>query len=171
MADVDNCFIDQGLELLRPQLCERFLVVLPLLLNFSKTFDIVFHSHFLFSAVIFVVDSTNLERIPEAHEELAKLMAEKRLKDALLLVYVNKQVKCAFSVLQVQGKTNFNLPVPSLLVLTPYTGGGGGEGSGRTPFYLKNRCPHEHEILHGIRKIVKHPRNVKVSYIVINWLP
>lgn len=42
--------------------------------------------------VIFVIDSTNIERISEAHEELAKLMAEKRLKDALLLIYANKQV-------------------------------------------------------------------------------
>ena len=31
----------------------------------------------------------------EAHEELAKLMAEKRLKDALILVLANKQV-CLF---------------------------------------------------------------------------
>ena len=42
--------------------------------------------------MIFVIDSNNLERIEEAHEELAKLMAEKRLKDALLLIYANKQV-------------------------------------------------------------------------------
>ena len=45
-----------------------------------------------FTAVIFVVDSANRERINEAHEELAKLMAEKRLKDALILVFANKQV-------------------------------------------------------------------------------
>ena len=44
-------------------------------------------------AVIFVIDSNNIERITEAHEELAKLMAEKRLKDALLLIYANKQVR------------------------------------------------------------------------------
>ena len=44
------------------------------------------------AAVIFVIDSTNIERISEAHEELAKLMAEKRLKDALLLIFANKQV-------------------------------------------------------------------------------
>ena len=42
--------------------------------------------------MIFVIDSTNIERISEAHEELAKLMAEKRLKDALLLIFANKQV-------------------------------------------------------------------------------
>ena len=39
-----------------------------------------------------MIDSTNIERISEAHEELAKLMAEKRLRDALLLIYANKQV-------------------------------------------------------------------------------
>ena len=38
-----------------------------------------------------MIDSSNAERIAEAHDELAKLMAEKRLKDALLLVYANKQ--------------------------------------------------------------------------------
>ena len=42
--------------------------------------------------MIFVIDGTNIERISEAHEELAKLMAEKRLKDALLLIFANKQV-------------------------------------------------------------------------------
>lgn len=47
---------------------------------------------YFLSGVIFVIDSTNTERICEAHEELAKLMAEKRLKDALLLIYANKQV-------------------------------------------------------------------------------
>ena len=44
------------------------------------------------SAVIFVIDSGNVERMAEAHDELAKLMAEKRLKDARLLIYANKQV-------------------------------------------------------------------------------
>ena len=48
--------------------------------------------HYFVTAVIFVVDSSNKERIKEAHEELAKLMAEKRLKDALILVLANKQV-------------------------------------------------------------------------------
>ena len=38
------------------------------------------------------MDSSNAERMAEAHDELAKLMSEKRLKDALLLVYANKQV-------------------------------------------------------------------------------
>ena len=45
-----------------------------------------------------------------------------------------------------------------------------GRGADRTPCYLKNRCPHEHEILYGIRDIFDRSRNVKVSYIVIKWL-
>ena len=50
---------------------------------------------------------------------------------------------------------------------TPYTKG----GVGRTPTdYLINRFPHEDEILYGIRDTFERPRNVKVSYIMINWL-
>lgn len=49
------------------------------------------HYYLNTQAVIFVMDSSNAERMAEAHDELAKLMAEKRLKDALLLVYANKQ--------------------------------------------------------------------------------
>ena len=45
-----------------------------------------------FSAIIFVVESNNKERMEESHTELVKLMTEKRLSDALLLVYANKQV-------------------------------------------------------------------------------
>lgn len=44
------------------------------------------------SAIIFVVDSNNKERMEESHAELVKLLTEKRLSDALLLVYANKQV-------------------------------------------------------------------------------
>ena len=42
-------------------------------------------------ALIFVVDSSDVERLDEAREELAKLMGEEQLKDAILLVYANKQ--------------------------------------------------------------------------------
>jgi small GTP-binding protein len=42
-------------------------------------------------ALIFVVDSADEERLAEAREELAKLMEEEQLKDAVLLVYANKQ--------------------------------------------------------------------------------
>ncbi len=42
-------------------------------------------------ALIFVVDSADEERLVEAKNELQKLMKEETLKDALLLVYANKQ--------------------------------------------------------------------------------
>ena len=44
-------------------------------------------------ALIFVVDSADAERMEEAREELQKLMEEEELKDAILLVYANKQVQ------------------------------------------------------------------------------
>ena len=40
-----------------------------------------------------------------------------------------------------------------------------------TPSYLKNRCLHELEILHGIRDTFESLRNAKVVYIVFTWLP
>ncbi|PHH63235.1 hypothetical protein CDD81_6187 [Ophiocordyceps australis] len=43
------------------------------------------------AAVIFVVDSTDLERLQTAAEELAAMLNEEELKDAALLVFANKQ--------------------------------------------------------------------------------
>ena len=56
------------------------------------------------------------------------------------------------------------------LILTPYIkgGGGGGGGVGPIPCYLKSLFPHKHEILYAIGDIFEGPRNVKVSYLVIN---
>jgi small GTP-binding protein len=42
-------------------------------------------------AVIFVVDASDRERVPEAKRELQKLMSEELLKDCSLLVFANKQ--------------------------------------------------------------------------------
>ena len=42
-------------------------------------------------ALIFVVDSSDAERMEEAKEELHKLMGEEELRDSVLLVYANKQ--------------------------------------------------------------------------------
>ena len=47
---------------------------------------------FPLSALIFVVDSTDSDRLEEAYDELAGLVTEKQLKDAMLLVFANKQV-------------------------------------------------------------------------------
>ena len=42
--------------------------------------------------MIFVLDSSNKERLQEAYNELAKLVQEKELKEASLLIFANKQV-------------------------------------------------------------------------------
>ena len=43
--------------------------------------------------LIFVVDSNDRERIGEAREELMRMLAEDELRDAVLLVFANKQVR------------------------------------------------------------------------------
>lgn len=45
-----------------------------------------------FIAVVFVVDSSHRDRVSEAYSELAKLLTEKELRDALLLIFANKQI-------------------------------------------------------------------------------
>ncbi|XP_030852524.1 E3 ubiquitin-protein ligase TRIM23 [Strongylocentrotus purpuratus] len=49
------------------------------------------HYYLNTQALIFVVDSTDGDRLDEAYDELAILMSEKQLRDALLLVFANKQ--------------------------------------------------------------------------------
>lgn len=59
------------------------------------------HTHlFRFALVlglIFVVDSNDRERCTEAREELRRMLAEEELRDAVLLVFANKQVSHAFT--------------------------------------------------------------------------
>jgi len=43
------------------------------------------------SALIFVVDSNDRDRVSEAREELMKMLQEEEMRDAALLVYANKQ--------------------------------------------------------------------------------
>ena len=45
-----------------------------------------------FEGLIFVVDSNDRERIGEAREELFRMLNEDELRDAVLLVFANKQV-------------------------------------------------------------------------------
>lgn len=52
--------------------------------------------YFSFIAVVFVVDSSHRDRVSEAHSELAKLLTEKELRHALLLIFANKQVLVLF---------------------------------------------------------------------------
>lgn len=49
----------------------------------------LFHN---FSGLIFVVDSADKNRIHEARQELTRMLGEEELKDAVLLVFANKQV-------------------------------------------------------------------------------
>ncbi|KFP36193.1 ADP-ribosylation factor 3, partial [Chlamydotis macqueenii] len=43
------------------------------------------------AGLIFVVDSNDRERVNEAREELMRMLAEDELRDAVLLVFANKQ--------------------------------------------------------------------------------
>ncbi|OPJ90543.1 E3 ubiquitin-protein ligase TRIM23 isoform X2 [Patagioenas fasciata] len=49
------------------------------------------HYYLNTQAVVFVIDSSYRDRVSEAHSELAKLLTEKELRDALLLIFANKQ--------------------------------------------------------------------------------
>ncbi|XP_078575617.1 E3 ubiquitin-protein ligase TRIM23-like isoform X1 [Branchiostoma floridae x Branchiostoma japonicum] len=49
------------------------------------------HYYLNTQAVIFVVDSADCVRIDETYDELSKLLAEKELREAVLLVFANKQ--------------------------------------------------------------------------------
>lgn len=46
----------------------------------------------MISGLIYVVDSNDNDRIAEAKDELMRLLAEEELKDAVILVFANKQV-------------------------------------------------------------------------------
>ncbi|KGL79940.1 E3 ubiquitin-protein ligase TRIM23, partial [Tinamus guttatus] len=49
------------------------------------------HYYLNTQAVVFVIHSSHRDRVSEAHSELAKLLTEKELWDALLLIFANKQ--------------------------------------------------------------------------------
>lgn len=58
--------------------------------------QILKHSNTAYSlfllGLIFVVDSNDRERVTEAREELMRMLAEDELRDAVLLIFANKQV-------------------------------------------------------------------------------
>jgi len=57
--------------------------------------------------VIFVVDSNDRDRISEANDELQKMLSEDELRDAVLLVFANKQdLPNAMSVLEITERLN-----------------------------------------------------------------
>lgn len=62
------------------------------------------------SGLIFVVDSNDRERVSEAREELMRMLNEDELRDAILLVFANKQVRRYTAILsKVKGSLNNNL--------------------------------------------------------------
>ena len=48
----------------------------------------------MLTGLIFVVDSNDRECILEAKDELSRMLAEDELRDAVLLVFANNQVRC-----------------------------------------------------------------------------
>jgi small GTP-binding protein len=59
--------------------------------------------------LIFVVDSADRERIGEAAEELQKMLGEDELRDAILLVFANKQdLPNAMAASELTDKLNLN---------------------------------------------------------------
>ncbi|RVE73228.1 hypothetical protein OJAV_G00048660 [Oryzias javanicus] len=65
--------------------------------------------------LIFVVDSNDRERVNEAREELMRMLAEDELRDAVLLVFANKQdLPNAMNAAEITDKLGFwpALPAP-----------------------------------------------------------
>jgi len=59
--------------------------------------------------LIFVVDSSDRERIQESHDELHKMLNEDELRDAIVLVFANKQdLPNALSVTELTEKLGLN---------------------------------------------------------------
>lgn len=70
---------------------------MSLLLCFSFICKYVLTQVYLFSiGLIFVIDSNDRERVGEAREELMRMLNEDELRDAILLVFANKQVSTEF---------------------------------------------------------------------------
>ena len=63
----------------------------------------------LVTGLIFVVDSNDRERIGEAREELMRMLAEDELRDAVLLVFANKQVSTTEQMLAAYYKKGITL--------------------------------------------------------------
>jgi ADP-ribosylation factor-like protein 1 len=52
-------------------------------------------------AVIYVVDSSDIERMSTAKDEFHSILEEEELKDAVVLIYANKQVDFYDNFLQI----------------------------------------------------------------------
>lgn len=67
-----------------------------LYLNITHTYILICSAFALVPGLIFVVDSNDRERCTEAREELLRMLAEDELRDAVLLVFANKQVSYTY---------------------------------------------------------------------------
>uniref|UniRef100_A0A669B258 ADP-ribosylation factor 2b n=1 Tax=Oreochromis niloticus TaxID=8128 RepID=A0A669B258_ORENI len=82
--------------------------------------------------LIFVVDSNDRERVNEAREELSRMLAEDELRDAVLLVFANKQdLPNAMNAAEITDKQRQHriqaplcaplTPLPRLFLSTPFS--------------------------------------------------
>ncbi len=60
----------------------------------------------IFLGLIFVVDSNDRERVGEAREELQRMLSEDELREAILLIFANKQV---INLIQLKNNPSFIL--------------------------------------------------------------
>ena len=56
--------------------------------------------------LIFVIDSNDRERVGEARDELHRMLQEDELRDAVLLIFANKQVIKLFCVFYINNNNN-----------------------------------------------------------------
>uniref|UniRef100_UPI00398F2CA5 ADP-ribosylation factor 4-like n=1 Tax=Pristiophorus japonicus TaxID=55135 RepID=UPI00398F2CA5 len=84
-------------------------------------------------ALIFVVDSNDRERIQESAEELQKMLCEDELRDAVLLVFANKQ------------------DLPNVLSVNELTEKLGLPGLGNRTWYVQTTCATQgHGLIEGL---------------------
>src|SRR6202021_2222344 len=80
MSEVKTKFVPFGDIVRLPRVIVNFCQTTNIFLDFQNT-----------QGIIFVVDSNDRERVSEAREELQRMLNEDELRDALLLVFANKQ--------------------------------------------------------------------------------
>lgn len=66
-----------------------------------------------------MVDSNDRERVGEAREELMRMLAEDELRDAVLLIFANKQVRYAIYI-HAQYSINYQISLPLTSILCAY---------------------------------------------------